>query len=374
MVSFSLPRIPLFMLAPQYMPRARCPSPPFALTCGSASHEAGLAQFCHSARNMPQSAPQAMSRRQPATLCLVCGAPLPADVSIRGLDRLLGSPGEFDVRLCDSCGTGCTTPLVPESELAKFYGRGYASHKEASSAVYAKIVHGLKRIQVAALLRSPPFLEALSAKPGRALDVGCGRGDLAAGLMAHGWQVEGVEPSPKAAALAERQGVRVVGPNLATAALARDGYDLVTLRHSLEHLPDPLGDLRRVQRVLRPGGRVVISVPNFASWQRRRFGACWFHLDLPRHRTHFTPSSLATLLQNAGLAVDMQFSSTSVLGLPASLQYRIVRRCLTPSGLPLRVGAALCCTLFPLTWLIDRVGAERDTAHVVARLTDEPAT
>src|SRR5204862_5797584 len=108
-------------------------------------------------------------------------------------------------------------------------------------------------------------------------------------------------------------------------------------------------DLRTLRGALRPAGRLVISLPNFSSWQRRRFASRWFHLDLPRHRVHFTAGSLQRALDSAGLAVSSQLTSTSVLGLPASVQYALVGRCLAPGGLRLRALAAICCGVFPLT-------------------------
>jgi SAM-dependent methyltransferase len=292
---------------------------------------------------------------------------LPDLACIQGGDRLLGSPGLFEVSMCTSCGAGCTGPPLSAGELAELYRQGYASHEEGAPRLLASIMRGLKRLQVSAILRRPPFSTVTSGPPGHALDVGCGRGDLAGALLARGWRVAGVEPSGRAAAIAARRGVEMVGATLATAALPVSRYDVVVFRHSLEHLPEPVEDLRRTREALRPGGHVVISAPNFASWQRRRFAANWFHLDLPRHRVHFTPASLALALRRAGFAVEAQFTSTSVLGLPASMQYLTVHRCLAPGGLRLRLLAALCCAVLPATWLIDRLGGERDTLHLVAR-------
>src|SRR5207248_566255 len=104
------------------------------------------------------------------------------------------------------------------------------------------------------------------------------------------------------------------------------------------------------------------------SWQRRFFGSRWFHLDLPRHRVHFTPASLALALSQAGLAVRHQFASTSVLGLPASLQYVAIGRCIAASGPKLHASVAVCGSLFPLTWLVDHLGGELDTVHTVAEI------
>ena len=301
--------------------------------------------------------------------CPVCGAQLPPDSAIRGVDRLLRTPGDFAVHVCANCGSGVTSPLAGADEFAGFYGAGYGSHGEPSRGPYARLSSSLKQAQVTALLRRPPFSRALASDPGRALDVGCARGDLGAGLRGRGWSVDGIEPSPRAAALAGTRGVRVLGATVSGAALSRGSYDLIVLRHSLEHLPDPLADMRALAASLSDTGRVVVSLPNFAAWQRSRFSSRWFHLDLPRHRVHFTPSSLERLLASAGLRTRERLTSTSVLGLPASIQYALIGRCIAPGGLGLRSAAALCCAAFPLTWLADSVGGERDTLHVIA----EPA-
>lgn len=298
--------------------------------------------------------------------CPVCGAPLPREAAIRGRDRLLRTPGAFDVRVCAVCGSGVTFPIVAEDELEPFYRGGYGSHAEPTGGAYARASATLKRVQARMILRRAPFQDALRAGRGRALDVGCARGDLAAALLERGYSVDGIEPSAAAAAAAERRGVRVLGPSVARARLAGEAYDLIVLRHSLEHLPDPLGGLRELATALSREGRIVISIPNFASWQRSRFASRWFHLDLPRHRVHLNPSSLRVLLEHAGLRPRAQLSSTSVLGLPASVQYALIGRCLAPAGLRLRAAAALCCAAFPLTWLIDGAGGARDTLHTVA--------
>jgi SAM-dependent methyltransferase len=300
-----------------------------------------------------------------APACLVCGAALPHAALLSGPDRLLGKPGVFDLRVCASCGAGNTGPPLTPGELAGFYGGGYASHGEGGGPL-APVMRALKRAQTAAIVGRPPFSRSLSGTPGRLLDVGCGRGDLAAAMLARGWEVAGVEPSARAAAAAGRRGVEVLGATLEATELASGEYDAVLFRHSLEHMPNPLDSLRRAAEALRPGGVIVISLPNFSSWQRRRFADSWFHLDLPRHRVHFTPGSLALAVRRSGFAVAEQRTTTSVLGLPASVQYAIVGRCLAPGGLRLRILAALCCAMFPLTWLLDRVGSEADTLHLVA--------
>jgi hypothetical protein len=78
----------------------------------------------------------------------------------------------------------------------------------------------------------------------------------------------------------------------------------VVLWHSLEHFDDPEAALARIRGWLRPGGRLVVAVPDLASVQARIGGDRWFHQDVPRHRTHFTPRGLAALLERTGFDLD----------------------------------------------------------------------
>ena len=153
----------------------------------------------------------------------------------------------------------------------------------------------------------------------------------------------GVEPSADACAAAAR--ARRRRPRRARStrvALEPAAYDLAVFQHSLEHTAEPLADLERVGAALAPGGVVVVTVPNFGGWQARRFRDRWYHLDLPRHRTHFTERGLRLLLERAGLRVQRLATSTSSVGLPATLQYALAGRCLFPGGLGLRIASGLC--------------------------------
>jgi 2-polyprenyl-3-methyl-5-hydroxy-6-metoxy-1,4-benzoquinol methylase len=88
------------------------------------------------------------------------------------------------------------------------------------------------------------------------------------------------------------------------AAIAAGSVDAVSLWHVLEHVEDPGTALRAVRAWLAPGGVLLVGVPNLASWQARLAGPRWYHLDLPRHRTHFTPTGLEALLEASGFTVE----------------------------------------------------------------------
>lgn len=281
---------------------------------------------------------------------------------------MLGTPGAFDVRICACCGSGATYPPAGPAELAAFYPDVYGPYDEPFGGVLGLVSRAIRAWQGRLALMQPPLATLRAAPAGRLVDVGCGRGDLAAQFVARGWRATGIEPSPAAVEIAASRGVDARVGTLADVALEPAGYDVAVFQHSLEHTPDPLADLERVRAALRPGGQVLITVPNFGSWQRRRFRDRWFHLDLPRHRTHFSPAGLRAVLERAGLTVDQLSTSTSAAGLPATMQYAVAGRCLFPGGLALRVAVGLCALTLPLSWVLNRAGGGGDLLHAVSRL------
>ena len=203
--------------------------------------------------------------------------------------------------------------------------------------------------------------------PGRIVDVGCGRGDLAAQLIERGWRASGVEPSEGACEVARARGIDARLGTLDTVDLEAEGYDAAVFQHSLEHVTDPSVALAKTRVALKPGGVVVVVIPNFGSWQRRRFGSRWFHLDLPRHRVHFTPKALARSMEQAGLSVVEIGTMSSAVGLPGSIQYALAGECRFPSGLPLRLATGVAYLLSPVSRLLDRLAGGGDFLWGIAR-------
>jgi SAM-dependent methyltransferase len=299
--------------------------------------------------------------------CACCGRALPAP-RLFSPDRLHGVPGRWQVAVCPSCGAGRTLLYAGEDELGRFYPADYLPYAEAPQPRAAALAaRALGKLRARRALRTPPLDSVRLLRPGRALDVGCGRGDVGALLIGVGWRVTGVEPSESACAAARSRGIDARPGTLSTVGVERAAYDLVVFIHSLEHTVDPVADLRRVAAALRPGGVVAITVPNFGSRQARWFGSRWFHLDVPRHRHHFTRLGLARALTAAGLHVDRVSTSTSAAGLAGSVQYALAGRWLLRHGLGFRLAVAACETCAPLARLADAGTDERDLLHVVAR-------
>ena len=196
---------------------------------------------------------------------------------------------------CDNCGLRWLLDAPVGSGLAELYQSGFY---EPAPARGGALVRELHRLNNAIRLRE---LDGMT--PGRLLDVGCGKGRFLAAASAAGWDAMGVEYAPASAEAARATyGVEVVAGDFLELDLPRD-FDAVTMWHVLEHLPDPAGAVARARDLVRPGGRIVISVPNGDSLQAHLGGERWFHLDLPRHLFQFTPRSLSALVERSGLRV-----------------------------------------------------------------------
>lgn len=295
--------------------------------------------------------------------CLACGGPLSPSPTLVAPDRMHSILGSWAVHTCLACGSGTTLPMASEDDLAAFYPAGYAPFDMPRGAMAA----AMHRMQVARNRRFPLSALGEGRATGTLLDIGCGRGDLAASWIERGWKVIGVEPSPEAAEVARRRGAEVKLGTLATIPLEPESVDAVVFRHSLEHVLDPRRDLRQVRAALRPGGAAAVIVPNWDSWQRRAFGEYWFPLELPRHRTHFTAAGLTAALSGGGFTEIAVHPGTPLITTTWSLQFRLFDRLLSSTGPALLAGYAASVPIGLLTRLLDAVFGGGDFLHASAR-------
>ena len=240
----------------------------------------------------------------------------------------------FDVSRCGACGLARTAPWPDPSRMDAYYPPAYYGERGARR--FPTIVEALQRLLYGTRART---VERLAGRPGRVLDVGCGRGFLLDAFRRRGWDVRGTELDDRAAAHArEVLGIPVeTGP--ASSWTWPDGhFDALTIWHVLEHLQEPAEMLARAHRLLRPGGVLMVGVPDFGSPEARLTRAAWFHLDVPRHTTHLSARWLGGALDEAGFEVRRRSASTpeydafslvqsteNRLGLRQNLLYELLR-------------------------------------------------
>jgi 2-polyprenyl-3-methyl-5-hydroxy-6-metoxy-1,4-benzoquinol methylase len=145
-----------------------------------------------------------------------------------------------------------------------------------------------------------------------------------------GWEVEGIEASPRAADVARSQGFLVQTSTLENAVPEAIPYDLIVAWMAIEHLHEPRIALQKLHGWIKPGGWLVFSVPNANSVEFRLFKDAWYALQLPTHLFHYTPRTLQRLLQASGWTIRQIFHQRVLSNLAASAGYVLQDRRIFP--------------------------------------------
>jgi len=201
------------------------------------------------------------------------------------------------IAVCRACGVGRLHPMPSEGEIRAFYPDPYYGEPGRK---FWPTVEALVRLVGSRHVR---FLSRGLPAGARILDVGCGRGVHLRALADRGFEVHGFEMSESAVRGVDPRAKLAIAPDLRDVGYPEASFEQVILWHVLEHLRDPAGTIAEIRRILRPGGRLVVAVPNFGSLQARWAGPAWFHLDPPRHLHHFPVSALEALVEAADFRV-----------------------------------------------------------------------
>jgi len=198
----------------------------------------------------------------------------------------------YSVRRCGDCGFEYVSPTPSVDELAEYYARTYEVPLERYAAASAR---NAARIQE---------LERWCPSRGRLLEVGASWGHSLALARERGWDVTGVELSPKAVSYArERFALTMFNCNLADAPLEAGSFDAIIMWHVLEHVLNPKQELERLAMLLMPGSVLGLRVPNIASFGARVAGQWWPWMCPPAHLWFFSAATLPRLLGSCGFEV-----------------------------------------------------------------------
>ncbi|MFZ5998718.1 MAG: class I SAM-dependent methyltransferase [Nitrospirota bacterium] len=209
-----------------------------------------------------------------------------------------------------------------ETVLSLFYN--YPVQKSGGQGVLKKICYLHKFFEVA--VKNEYFFHRIPyERQAKILDIGCGNGSYLLLLKKLGWnaagQLFGVEfPNESIAHIKKTEELNIIEGNFLNVELPMSFFSIATLRHVLEHFSDPVLAMRRVHDVLAPGGRVLISLPNFRSLETFLFKGKWYHIDAPRHLYHFTPATLKALLERTGFEMERIYLKKSVSTVTRSLE------------------------------------------------------
>ena len=269
--------------------------------------------------------------------------------SLHGYDRRTSSEIRYSVHDCDRCGLGLIAPRPRRENIATLYEESYPPWRAPTG--LASLFAEAKAYVVA---RVPPYGRHRSRGSGRMLDVGLGRGDVARAFARSGWETHGLDMSSMAVDVARSRGIDARLGTFDDPPWPSGSFDLLVLSHVLEHVADPVQELRRARKLVRGGGSVIVAVPGWDCWQRRVFRNCWAHTDLPRHLQHFTVPALNHAARAAGFSGARVRRCTSMVGLPISLRFAIAGK--WAYGPKWRKGfLAASAASSPLVWAIGRL-------------------
>jgi ubiquinone/menaquinone biosynthesis C-methylase UbiE len=249
--------------------------------------------------------------------CYLCGTGEDRfEFLFSGQDRLYGIKGAFKIFRCINCGLVFVNPQLSREEMTEFYPKGkYYSYSEIinkKKPIYQKILYYLIRFHkfVFVLLSKPLSRSIPVIKHGKILDIGCGNGEFllrfskSTSVGLYGVEIYSIKNDLK-------DKIHFSKGSLIDAEYRNNVFDIITLNHTLEHLDNPDKVFVELKRILKPGGKVIIAVPNITSLAYWIFKKNWVGLDIPRHLFSYSTKTLLRFAQKAGLKIKkIRYNST----------------------------------------------------------------
>lgn len=201
----------------------------------------------------------------------------------------------FSINKCKECNFLFTNPRPEDKELSKYYKSSeYLSHSKKINSIYSFIYGIIRKISVRRKFR---LINKLMKNEGSLLDFGCGSGEFLSYCSKKSWKTAGVEPDEDARNIAGQQIGMEVFESLEELGKINDRkFDVITLWHVLEHVPEIDTRIDELKKILKYDGSIIIALPNPMSWDAKHYGKYWAAYDLPRHLYHFTQQTVKRLL------------------------------------------------------------------------------
>lgn len=182
--------------------------------------------------------------------------------------------------------------------LDKYYqSEDYISHTDANKTLVDKLYQRAKYIGLRSKLA---LLHKHADSNAHLLDIGAGTGDFLLAAKNAGYYITGVEPNPNARTRAKAKNLPLIET---LEGLANEKFEIITLWHVLEHLPDLGQQIKKIIGLLEVDGCLIIAAPNFKSYDAQHYKKYWAAYDVPRHLWHFSSTAIKTLFGQHGYQV-----------------------------------------------------------------------
>lgn len=192
-----------------------------------------------------------------------------------------------------------THPQPTLDKLGSYYEfEDYISHTDGKRTLFEKMYHFIKR---KAIRDKVKLINSYQPVKGRVLDIGAGTGDFLLECKNQNWEILGIEPNDKAKAIALGKGIKF-GDTIEK--LESNSFDVITMWHVLEHVPDVEHQVAELKRLLKPSGTIIIAVPNFKSYDANHYKEFWAAYDVPRHLWHFSKTAIEKLFDKQNMNLE----------------------------------------------------------------------
>lgn len=209
------------------------------------------------------------------------------------------SKEEFELKINEEFGFLETHPQPKKESLSKYYESDeYISHTNTKRNLFEKAYHFVRETTIKKKLK---LINSFGFKDKTILDIGCGTGHFLQICDKNGWQITGVEPDESAKKIANSITNNSVKDIETLYSFEKNSFDVITLWHVLEHLPDLEKQVKLFEKLLKPDGRLIIAVPNHKSFDAKYYKSFWAAYDVPRHLWHFNRESIERLMGKLNL-------------------------------------------------------------------------
>ncbi|WP_027879337.1 class I SAM-dependent methyltransferase [Mesoflavibacter zeaxanthinifaciens] len=195
-----------------------------------------------------------------------------------------------------------TFPQPKTNQLSEYYKtEDYISHTDAKRNWFEKAYHLVRRFSLKQKLK---LINGFKTETKTLLDVGCGTGDFLKTAKENNWIVSGIEPNAEARTIANQKTENAVFDIEQLNNFESNSFDVITLWHVLEHLPDLEHQISILKKLLKPKGRLVVAVPNYKSFDANYYNQFWAAYDVPRHLWHFDQNSISKLFASIDMEIE----------------------------------------------------------------------
>jgi 2-polyprenyl-3-methyl-5-hydroxy-6-metoxy-1,4-benzoquinol methylase len=209
---------------------------------------------------------------------------------------------EFQLRYNEELDMLETFPQPKAEKLSEYYkSEDYISHTDTKRNLLERVYHIVRHIS---LNRKLKLINSFNSESKNLLDIGCGTGDFLETAKKDNWKIVGVEPNEQARTIANSKTNNNVFDISYLKTLKEDSFDVITLWHVLEHLPNLQMHITLFRKLLKPNGTLVIAVPNFKSYDANHYKSFWAAYDVPRHLWHFSKQSISKLFITENLVLE----------------------------------------------------------------------